>query len=66
MPVDFRNYIYVSQTKLDQYMGQIDTAELSKVDIETKFKTPVFEHSVKTEFDSQRSRYKDIQTVVRS
>src|SRR5947208_3641389 len=65
MPKNFRNYIYVSQTKLDQYIGQMDPAKLSKVGTETKFKSPLlFEHTVKAEFDSQRNRYKDIEAVV--
>ena len=65
MSKDFRNYIYVSQTKLEQYIGQLDPARLSKVGTDTKIKTPLFEHSVKTEFEGTSNKYKQLGEVVR-
>jgi len=62
---DFKDYIYVSNTKIEQYLGQMADATLSKVSSETKFKTPLLEHTVKAEFEGgAKNRYAELQVVV--
>jgi hypothetical protein len=65
MSKDFRNFIYVSQTKLDQYIGQIEPAKLTKIETETKFKAGPIEQSIKTGFEGQRNKYSRVQDVVK-
>jgi hypothetical protein len=60
---DLRNYIYVSQNKLDQLLGQMSPGELAKVGSETKIKLPGVEHSVKAEFDKQGNHFTQIRMV---
>lgn len=62
---DFRDFVYVSDNKVEQYLGQMDPASLSKVSSETKFKAALVEHTVKAEFErAAPNRYANLQTVV--
>jgi hypothetical protein len=60
----FRNYVYVSRTKVEQYLAQMNAARLSKVSSETVFKTPVFEQKVAATFESPDSPFRGVDTIV--
>ena len=61
---NFRNYLYVSDTKLEQYVGQLNNASLSKAGSEAKIKSPLFDYTVKTEFDSDSTKYTQLEAIV--
>src|SRR5262249_50765131 len=62
----FRNYIYVSRNKTEQYLAQMPKEVRSKLVSEFKLKTPVHEQALKTEFEEEKrsSLYRDVDTVV--
>lgn len=63
---NFRNYIYVSRNKAEQYLAQMPNEERLKVVSESKFKTPVLEQVVKieSESDKRESLFRDVDIVV--
>ena len=60
---DFKNFVYVSATKLEQYSAQM--AQVPRVSTEIKLKTPLVEHTTKSELDPNASnKYTQLQRVV--